>query len=195
MLTPDTHTKPNLKLVPPPPAPSFPSEVDLEGLRRDLKRSVAQTCPRWMSDRSEDIIQVALMRVLEIYRKREGNAELNSFYLRKAAYSAVVDEIRRLRRRQEVPLENESSEVVYEPKAESPDPERNAAAQETGRAIRDCLGRLVKPRQMAVTLNLQGHSVPDIGKLLGWTTKKAENLVYRGMADLRGCLTEKGVSR
>jgi RNA polymerase sigma-70 factor (ECF subfamily) len=194
MLTPETRSKHNLRAVP-PPAAAFPSEVDLEGLRRDIKRAVAQTCPRWMSDRSEDIIQVALMRVVEIFRKREGNAEFTSFYLRKAAYSAVVDEIRRLRRRQEVPLENESSEVVFEPAAESPDPERNAAARQAGRAIRDCLSGLVRPRQMAVTLNLQGHSVPDIGKLLGWTTKKAENLVYRGMADLRGCLDAKGVSR
>lgn len=196
MLTPDTQSKGNLKLVPPiPPTMAFPSELDLERLRRDLKRAVAQTCPRWMADRSEDIIQVALMRVLEIYRKREGNAELSSFYLRKAAYSAVVDEIRRLRRRQEVPLENESSEVVYEPMAEGADPERNAAARQAGRAIRDCLGGLVRPRQLAVTLNLQGHSVPEIGRLLGWTTKKAENLVYRGMADLRGCLGAKGVTR
>jgi RNA polymerase sigma-70 factor, ECF subfamily len=193
MLTPDTQSKSNLRIV--PPMTSALPDLDLEGLRRDLKRAVAQTCPRWMADRSEDIIQVALMRVTEIYRKREGNAEFSSFYLRKAAYSAVVDEIRRLRRRQEVPLENESSEVVYEPVAESPDPERNAAARQAGRAIRDCLGRLVRPRQLAVTLNLQGHSVPEVGKLLGWTTKKAENLVYRGMADLRGCLDAKGVSR
>jgi RNA polymerase sigma-70 factor, ECF subfamily len=190
----DTRSPADPRVVHPMTTP-LPSELDLEGLRRDLKRAVAQTCPRWMTDRSEDIIQVAMMRILDIYRKREGNAELSSFYLRKAAYSAVVDEIRRLRRRQEVPLENESSEVVYEPVAESPDPERNAAARQTGAAIRDCLGRLVRPRQLAVTLNLQGHSVPEIGKLLGWTTKKAENLVYRGMADLRGCLHAKGVSR
>ncbi len=172
-----------------------PAELDLVALRQDLKRAVAQTCPRWMSDRSEDIIQVALMRVVEIHRKREGNAEFSSFYLRKAAYSAVIDEIRRLRRRQEVPLEDESSEVRFDPASESPDPERTAAAKETGRAIRDCLGRLVSPRRSAVTLNLQGHSVPEIGKLLGWTTKKAENLVYRGLADLRGCLDGKGVAR
>jgi RNA polymerase sigma-70 factor (ECF subfamily) len=201
MLTPDARSRSHLKAVPMPPAGSDPppapasGELDLEGLRRDLKRSVAQTCPRWLSDRSEDIIQVALMRVVEIHRKREGNAEFTSFYLKKAAYSAMVDEIRRLRRRQEVPLENESSEVVFEPAAESPDPERHTAAREAGRAIRDCLSRLVRPRQMAVTLNLQGHSVPEVGRLLGWTTKKAENLVYRGMADLRGCLDAKGVSR
>jgi RNA polymerase sigma-70 factor, ECF subfamily len=52
---------------------------------------------------------------------------------------------------------------------------------------------MVAPRRHAVTLNLQGHSVPDIGRLLGWTAKKAENLVYRGMADLRSCLSSKGI--
>lgn len=176
-------------------AAPFPGELDLVSLREDLKRAVAQTCPRWMSDRSEDIIQVALMRVVEIYRKREGNAEFSSFYLRKAAYSAVIDEIRRLRRRQEVPLEDESSETRFDPAAESPDPERTTVSRELGRAIRSCLETLVKPRKLAVTLNLQGHSVPEIGRLMGWSTKKAENLVYRGMADLRGCLDGKGVSR
>lgn len=173
----------------------FPGELDLVALRDDLKRAVAQTCPRWMSDRSEDIIQVALMRVVEIYRKREGNAEFSSFYLRKAAYSAVIDEIRRLRRRQEVPLEDESSETRYDPVADGPDPERATVSRELGRAIQDCLGGLVKPRRLAVTLNLQGHSVPEIGRLMSWSTKKAENLVYRGMADLRGCLDGKGVVR
>lgn len=190
---PDRHSasKPSSRVLPFPGS----TDLDLTVLRQDLKRAVAQTCPRWMSDRSEDIIQVALMRVVEIYRKREGNAEFSAFYLRKAAYSAVIDEIRRLRRRQEVPLEDESSEVRFDPATETPDPERAAAAKETGQAIRDCLGRLVSARRSAVTLNLQGHSVPEIGRLLGWTTKKAENLVYRGLADMRGCLDAKGVAR
>ena len=190
MVTPETQ-KPSS----PGSVSSVPGELDLVALRDDLKRAVAQTCPRWMSDRSEDIIQVALMRVVEIYRKREGNAEFSSFYLRKAAYSAVIDEIRRLRRRQEVPLEDESSETRYDPVAESPDPERVTVSREVGRAIQDCLGNLVTPRRLAVTLNLQGHSVPEVGRLMSWSTKKAENLVYRGMADLRGCLDGKGVVR
>jgi RNA polymerase sigma-70 factor (ECF subfamily) len=28
---------------------------------------------------------------------------------------------------------------------------------------------------------------------MGWTEKKAENLVYRGLADLRRCLSAKGL--
>ena len=170
--------------------------TDYEQLHRELVRAVDRICPRWLTDKADDLVQVALMRVMEIQRKKEGTAELNSLYLRRAAYSAMIDEIRRLRRRQEVSLQGcgeEDEEAGFDPAAPSPDPERASAGREAGRAIRDCLGRMVAPRRHAVTLNLQGHSVPEIGKLLGWTAKKAENLVYRGMADLRDCLGEKGI--
>src|SRR3954471_20134888 len=178
----------------PPKSPEAP--MDYAQLHRDLVRAVDRVCPRWMADRADDLVQVALMRVMEIQRKKEGTAELSAFYLKKTAYSAMIDEIRRLRRRQEVSLAGGSDEevpVAYDPAAPAPDPERASAGREIGRAIRDCLGRMVAPRRHAVTLNLQGHSVPDIGRLLGWTAKKAENLVYRGMSDLRGCLGEKGI--
>ncbi|MFL6258563.1 MAG: RNA polymerase sigma factor [Thermoanaerobaculia bacterium] len=178
------------------PQKSPESPMDYAQLHRDLVRAVDRVCPRWMADRADDLVQVALMRVMEIQRKKEGTAEFSAFYLKKAAYSAMIDEIRRLRRRQEVSLEGGSGEevvVVYDPAAPDPDPERASAGRQVGRAIRDCLGRMVSPRRHAVTLNLQGHSVPEIGRLLGWTAKKAENLVYRGMSDLRGCLGTKGI--
>jgi RNA polymerase sigma-70 factor, ECF subfamily len=170
--------------------------MDYVQLHRDLVKAVDRVCPRWLADRADDLVQVALMRVMEIQRKKEGTAELSGFYLKKVAYSALIDEIRRLRRRQEVSIEGDGEEdggTPYDPAAPGPDPERASAGREVGRAIRDCLGRMVAPRRHAVTLNLQGHSVPEIGKLLGWTAKKAENLVYRGMSDLRGCLGEKGI--
>ena len=52
---------------------------------------------------------------------------------------------------------------------------------------------MVESRRRAVALYLQGHTVPSIAELFGWSTKKAESLVYRGMANLRTCLTAKGV--
>ncbi|HZF11665.1 MAG TPA: RNA polymerase sigma factor [Thermoanaerobaculia bacterium] len=166
-------------------------ELDLARVRTDLVRAVARVCPAWMADRADDLVQVALIRVAEVYRRSEGKAELSSFYLRKAAYSALIDEIRRLRTRQEVPLEGERPEV--DPAAPQPDPESNCAGAEIGQAIRDCLGRLLRPRRLAVTLHLQGHRVAEAARLLGWSAKKAENLVYRGLDDLRSCLTAKGI--
>jgi RNA polymerase sigma-70 factor (ECF subfamily) len=170
--------------------------MDFAQLHRELTRAVGRVCPRWMADRADDLVQVALMRVMEIQRRKEGAAEFSSFYLKKAAYSALIDEIRRVRRRQEVSIEGSEDEEggpAFDPAAPGPDPERASAGRQVGRAIRDCLGGMVPPRRHAVTLNLQGHSVPEIGRLLGWTAKKAENLVYRGMADLRSCLGAKGI--
>ncbi|HET9228962.1 MAG TPA: RNA polymerase sigma factor [Thermoanaerobaculia bacterium] len=168
---------------------------DYERLRAELVRSVSRICPPWLASRADDLVQVALLRVLEVRRKSEANAQISTSYLRKTAYSALIDEIRRCRRRREISLERDDGEI--EPEAErrspNPDPEESSAGHEAGRAIRDCLARMVRPRRLAVALHLQGHSVPEIGHLMSWTPKKADNLVYRGMADLRECLGLKGV--
>ncbi|HTQ79906.1 MAG TPA: RNA polymerase sigma factor [Thermoanaerobaculia bacterium] len=166
---------------------------DLARIRAELVRAVARVCPGWLQDRSEDLVQVALLRVVDVMRRSPEGRELSAGYLRKAAYSAMVDEIRRLRRRQEVPLNEEQADI--HPQAPQPDPEQRSAGGEIGRAIRDCLGRMVRPRKLAVTLHLQGYGVPEAARLLGWSPKKAENLVYRGLADLRECLTAKGIGR
>src|SRR5688572_16495342 len=86
------------------------SSMDYAQLHRDLAKAVDRVCPRWMADRADDLVQVALMRVMEVQRKKEGAAELSAFYLKKVAYSALIDEIRRLRRRQEVSLEGTGEE-------------------------------------------------------------------------------------
>ena len=73
------------------------------------------------------------------------------------------------------------------------DPERLAASSEIGRGILDCLSRMSRERRLAVTLYLQGHTVPEASRVLEWTAKRTENLVYRGLADLRECLLSKGL--
>jgi RNA polymerase sigma-70 factor (ECF subfamily) len=109
------------------------------------------------------------------------------------AYTTLVDEIRRLRRRPEVPLE-ESTGSGLEATAAAIGPEQQYAGREVGRAVRDCLVLLIQPRRLAVVLHLQGHTVPEAAAILGWTAKRTENLVYRGLADLRRCLEGKGIS-
>ena len=109
----------------------------------------------------------------------------------KAAYSATVDEIRRVRRLRESRLENGFEDVLLA--AEHAGPERQVESRQVGEAIRACLASLMPDRRRAVTLHLQGHSIPDCGRLLGWNAKRAENLAYRGMQDLRTCLEQKGI--
>lgn len=174
----------------------IPSPDPAAELRSVLLRAVRRACPRWLADRSEDLAQAAVIRVLEVQRLREGTEPVPASYLYKVAYTTLIDEIRRLRRRPEVPLEESEGDAgLAEPAgARARDPEASLAGAEVGRAIEGCLAGLTEPRRLAVTLHLQGHSVPEAAALLGWDDKRTENLVYRGMAELRRCLEGKGVT-
>lgn len=171
---------------------SAPAEADYEGMRQRLVRAVARICPRWLAAQADDIVQAALIRVMEILRTREGDRPLAASYLWKVAYSVTVDEIRRVRRRRELSLDDDAPETLAA--TGDSDPEQARRSGETTAALADCLQRLVEARRLAVTLHLQGHSVPELARLLGWAAKRADNLVYRGLADLRRCLLSKGVN-
>lgn len=168
-------------------------------LRTALVRAVRRQCPAWLRDHADDLVQCAMVKVMAIAGAGEGNRVLSSFYLHRVAHSALVDEIRRRQRRREVTLEVDDSEgqpggaITVLPAAD-PDPEQDASLRELGAAVRACLLSMVRDRRLAVMLYLQGHSVPDAARLLGWAVKRTENLVYRGLADLRQCLLAKGHS-
>ncbi|HSR50406.1 MAG TPA: RNA polymerase sigma factor [Acidobacteriota bacterium] len=161
-------------------------------LRESLRRAVLRVCPTWLLDKSDDIIQGALMRVMDIQRRSEGKREFNPSYLSKVAHSAMVDQIRKLRRRHEVPLENEEGTAMPLP-APAVSPERSTRSVEIGRGIQECLKQLIRPRRRAVLMRLLGHTVPEAAERLGWDVKRTENLVYRGLENLRECLKSKGL--
>lgn len=160
-----------------------------------MARAVRRQCPAWLADHAQDIAQAALAKVMAQERRGEGERTLTSFYIHRVAHSALVDEIRRRKRRPEVPLqggtEEGAEERPFEPAAPST-PEADASFRELGAAVRECLTAAKRERRLAVTLYLQGHTVPETARILGWDAKRAENLVYRGLADLRQCLMGKG---
>jgi RNA polymerase sigma-70 factor (ECF subfamily) len=162
-----------------------------EHLRSRITSAVRRTCPPWLSSQAEDIVQNVIVRLIQAEKKREGNPGYSAMYLEKAAHGATVDEIRRRCRRKEQAIED--PRIMDRATDPTADPERRTTGAEIGQAIRDCLTRLVRPRRLAVTLYLQGCTVPEAGRRRGWTTKRAENLVYRGLADLRQCLARKGL--
>ncbi|MEW6366740.1 MAG: sigma-70 family RNA polymerase sigma factor [Acidobacteriota bacterium] len=171
----------------------FPPEADdrYSTLREKLAKAIATICPSWLADRREDLVQVSLLRVMELDGRGEGKRELGTSYLWKVAYSVMIDEIRRIRRKREVPMDDA---IDSRPEAmDRSDPEREAAGVEIGEGIRDCLQRLLQPRRLALALHIQGHTVPEIAQILRWDSKRVENLTCRGLADLRKCLASKGL--
>lgn len=164
--------------------------IDWSGLRAQLTAAVGRICPAWMAEQREDLVQVSLVKVMEIEKRREGETLWTPFYLSRVAHSALVDEIRRRRRRPEEPLEEEAADKV--PSLEGADPERETLGLELGRGLRACLAAMVEARRRACTLHLLGHGTLEVARFLSWDSKKAENAIYRGLADLRLCLEKKG---
>jgi len=168
------------------------SDERLRSVRRQLLAAIHKSCPSWLVSEVEDIAQSALLRLMGVLGRSGEDLDPNASYIRKVAYSATVDEMRRrFRRKEEVGSEEPDLDGTA---AEGPDPERQAASLEIHGGIRQCLSRLPRPRRLAVVCHLQGYSVPEIARLLGWTRKKAEHLTRRGLDVLRQCLVEKGLT-
>lgn len=151
-----------------------PDPAGIERIRQVLIRAVERHCPPALSAHREDLVQMALLRLLERPRS-EGSAPRGASYLWRVAYTVVIDEIRRFRRQQR------QAEQLPTDEGRTPGPEARSE-------LLDCLGALKERRRTAVTLHLQGFRTGEVAAALGWTDKQAENLVYRGLADLRACL-------
>ena len=143
-----------------------------------LERAVARVCPPELASSRDDLVQVAHLRLLEIDARSEQPAPRSSSYLWQVAYTAVVDELRRLRRRAPPVLQEE--------------PHAPQAPPGLRGDLRECLTALLAARRGAVVLHLEGFGAEEIARVLKLKPKAAQNLVYRGLADLRACLGGKG---
>jgi RNA polymerase sigma factor (sigma-70 family) len=132
--------------------------------------------------------QAALIKLMRQGKSEDELADLRPSYLWRVVHSEIMDELRRCRRRAEVGLE----EVTGLADVNRPDVERTVAGRRTGDEIRSCLGLLVDSRRRVVALYLMGHKAREIAELLGISRKQAENLVFRGVRDLRRHLRERG---
>jgi RNA polymerase sigma factor (sigma-70 family) len=160
--------------------------IDAE-VRRQLVRAVRSYCPPWMADQHDDLVQMSAMRIL----RATGVHDLAPAYLRRVAYTVVIDEIRRRRRSGEVGMSPSMPDRIA--RSGSLSPESRVRGVELGARLVDCLAELSADRRAAVALYLQSHTVPEISVMLDCDPKRAANLVYRGLADLRAALVRQGI--
>jgi RNA polymerase sigma-70 factor (ECF subfamily) len=154
-----------------------------------LSQAVRRVCPSWLVSERDDLVQTALIKILERERRTGTQQQLEKAYLYRVAHSVLVDEIRSRRRRKEQPLD-EQPDGEREVRTT---PETQVASQELGRQIHECMQEIKRERRLALALRLQGYSVSECADRLGWQHKQTENLVHRGMADLRRLLEARGV--
>lgn len=163
------------------------SEDLTEEDRALIQRHVDTLCPAWLRNEREDLAQMAALKVL----RSTAEVRHRSGLFRRVAYSVIVDEIRYRKRRNVVGMSPSMPDRIAN--SNEIDPETRAAGAQLGMRVVSCLDRLVPDRRRAVTLYLQSHKIPEIARLLGCNRKRASNLVYRGMADLREALREAGL--
>jgi RNA polymerase sigma-70 factor (ECF subfamily) len=156
-----------------------------------VDRAVGMTCPSYLRHQRHDIVQDARLRLLKVADLEDPRFEVRS-YLWKAAHSAVLDAMRAARRRARETLE-EPTQLDGITTSDRPDPDRLARSKEVASAIRDCLSDLIDSRRRIVTLNLLGFGLSEIASMLGEERKRVDNLLYRGLVNLRECLLGKGV--
>lgn len=163
-----------------PAVKALPSR-EAERICAVLRRALQRLCPAELLPEREDLVQAALVKLLEIRERAEQSRPVPASYLWQVAYTTAMDELRRRRRRQNV------QEPAMEETGESPEPRPDLRA-----AIAGCLQALPEDRRAAVTLHLHGFSAEQAARSLGFVVKRVQNLTYRGLADLRKCLRAKG---
>jgi RNA polymerase sigma factor (sigma-70 family) len=151
-------------------------------------------------DDLDEVLQDVRLRLWRARGDSEQLATISASYVYRTASSAALDLIRRRRRAREVPLApigaqesaDDSVDDIASGSVSPGNPEANLEAAELGRAITKAIEHIVPSRRAVVRMYLMGHPPMEIANLMGWTEPKTRNLLYRGLADLRGELTAMG---
>ncbi len=159
-----------------------------------IKRFVKAKIPYYLFDKSDDIVQDIMVKLL---RADQGNeASISNYgYLKKAAMSVMIDHIRMYKSK--ASLENqmgdvELSGIEFENKQESPESwaERQLLLEQVYQAI----SSFSQSKQTTLLLYLRGLKIKDIAVLTGCRMSKVRNDVYRGKSEILKILNAQGVS-
>ena len=135
---------------------------------------------------------------LRLWRARGGDGEgeqirlVSTSYVYRTAASAALDLLRR-RRARRTDVSDELSALAGELASHAASPDDDLAARELAEEVARVVDTIVPARRPVVRMYLAGYPREEIAELLGWTEAKTRNLLYRGLADLREGLTERGI--
>ena len=136
----------------------------------------------------EDLIQEIRLKLWKIIDD-EKNISNPASYIRKVVESAVIDQIRRIRKEEEIFITEKKKLISeFEPKASSYQDQTGSLKEYVLKAA----DKLLDSRKLVVKLYLLNMSLPEISDYLHYSSAKTRNLLYRGLADLKIILKEMG---
>jgi len=137
----------------------------------------------------EDVEQEVKLKIWKLLKKGKKVENLPS-YIKRVAYTATVDELRKMKR------QNPASEIALHTTlvsmtrlreiGESADfPEMRLESKETRIFLEGLIDSLKQNRKQVLRLYLTGMSVEEICEFFDWDKTKVRHLLYRGIEDLR----------
>jgi len=166
---------------------TFGDRNALGHIKRRIKRCYL-SIGRGAGQRRRNIAGERLGKCLAQLKESDGKDIFAGYYVRQRVHWAIMDAIKKCRRRPEVSLEGgEEGELVL---PANPSGERAFIIR---MAIDDCLAQLDESKALPTHLALQGHAVPEIARLLDLGISQTESRVRRGREFLHECLIAKGL--
>jgi RNA polymerase sigma-70 factor (ECF subfamily) len=163
-------------------------EALLERFSSSIKASVFKLGLHKRGIDPEDIIQEVKIKIWKKFG-HEKNISLYSLYIQRTINSILVDQIRKMRRQERLIL-HEKEKLISEERENLGSPPPGGAFREM---VGDAADSLMESRRKVVKLFLMDLTIDEISTTLKWSGDKTRNLLYRGLADLRETLRERGV--
>jgi RNA polymerase sigma-70 factor (ECF subfamily) len=154
---------------------------------------VAGTAARMLGSNSdvEDIAQQVFIRVWKSARRYVPRAKFTTWLL-KITRNLVFNELRRAKRRAQVPLQSEPGAEETPLKDETnPAPDASLLEDELQRAIEEAIMQLPESQRMALVLRrYEQLSYEEIGEVLDLSVPAVKSVLFRARTELRSRLSK-----
>ncbi len=167
-------------------------EREFQKILEDFSALIRSLVLRYRLDRlgldADDLIQEIRLKLWKIIDD-EKNIHNPASYIKKVVESAVIDQIRKIRREEEVVISEKQKLISeLEPRA-SRYPNPPGSIKEY---ILKAADNLMESRKTVVKLYLLNMNLSEISAYLNYSPAKTRNLLYRGLTDLKAILKEMG---
>lgn len=141
----------------------------------------------------DELLQDVRVRLWRARPDSEQIRTVGASYVYRTAVSAALDLLRRRRTGNTEPFELHEHDRASTELGRATGPAEELAESELAEQIVQVVDSIAPARRPVVRMHLAGYAREEIAELLGWTEAKTRNLLYRGLADLREGLLERGI--
>lgn len=137
----------------------------------------------------EDVVQEVKIKIWKQYANEKKMLDPSS-YIKRVVDSTLIDQLRKFRIQEKI-IQQEKANRLYEGNCFYQEPSRNSLLWEK---IGEAIDSLIDSRRKVVKLFLLNLGVDEISVSLNLSKRKTQNLLYRGLSDIRKKLEAKGVN-